>query len=38
MDELRALHSLAKTMGVATRYKDGLRRRVVVQPETLVRV
>jgi 4-alpha-glucanotransferase len=38
MDELRALHSLAKTMGVATRYRDGLRRRVVVMPETLVRV
>jgi 4-alpha-glucanotransferase len=38
MDELRALHSLAKAMGVATRYKDGLRRHVVVKPETLVRV
>jgi 4-alpha-glucanotransferase len=38
MDDLRALHSLAKTMGVATRYKDGLRRRVTVAPETLVRV
>jgi 4-alpha-glucanotransferase len=25
-------------MGVATRYKDGLRRRVTVEPETLVRV
>jgi 4-alpha-glucanotransferase len=38
VDELKALHSLAKAMGVATRYKDGLRRRVTVEPETLVRV
>jgi 4-alpha-glucanotransferase len=38
MDELRALHSLAKAMGVATRYQDGLFRHVVVAPETLVRV
>jgi len=37
-DELKALRSLAKAMGVATRYKDGLRRRVTVEPETLVRV
>jgi 4-alpha-glucanotransferase len=38
MDELRALRSLAKAMGVHTRYIDGLRRRVTVAPETLVRV
>jgi 4-alpha-glucanotransferase len=38
MDELTALHSLAGAMGVYTRYKDGLGRRVVVGPETLVRV
>jgi len=38
MDELRALHSLAKAMGVYTRYKDGLGKRVTVAPETLVRV
>jgi 4-alpha-glucanotransferase len=37
-DELTALHSLAKAMGVASRYKDGLRQRVTVAPETLVRV
>ena len=30
MDEMRALHALAKAMGVATGYKDGLGRRVVV--------
>ena len=38
MDELRQLRSLAKAMGVQTRYTDGLGRRVTVGPETLVRV
>jgi 4-alpha-glucanotransferase len=38
MDELRALRALAKAMGVHTRYTDGLGRRVVVGPETLLRV
>jgi 4-alpha-glucanotransferase len=38
MDELKALRSLATAMGVHTRYTDGLGRRVVVAPETLVRV
>ncbi len=38
MDELTALRSLAKAMGVATRYQDGLCRHVTVSPETLVRV
>ncbi|MEP6689200.1 MAG: 4-alpha-glucanotransferase [Gemmatimonadales bacterium] len=38
MDERRALRALAKAMGVHTRYTDGLGRRVVVAPETLVRV
>jgi 4-alpha-glucanotransferase len=38
MDELKALHALAKAMGVWTRYTDGLGRRVVVSPETLVKV
>jgi 4-alpha-glucanotransferase len=38
VDELRALRSLAKAMGVHTRYKDGLGKRVTVAPETLVRV
>jgi 4-alpha-glucanotransferase len=38
MDELRALRSLARALGVLTRYTDGLGRRVVVAPETLVRV
>lgn len=38
MDELTALHSLAEAMGVHTRYIDGLRRPVMVGPETLVRV
>ena len=36
--ELRPLHSLAKALGVHTRYKDGLGRHVTVAPETLVRV
>jgi 4-alpha-glucanotransferase len=35
---LRALRSLARAMGVLTRYTDGLGRRVVVSPDTLVRV
>jgi 4-alpha-glucanotransferase len=38
VDERKALHALAKAMGVAARYTDGLRTRVVVAPETLVRV
>lgn len=38
MDELSALRSLAKAMGVHTRYKDGLKQRVTVHPETLVSV
>ena len=38
MDELRPLRSLARAMGVATRYTDGLGRRVTVAPETLLRV
>lgn len=38
MDELRALRALAKAMGVHTRYTDGLGRRVVVAPETLLRI
>jgi 4-alpha-glucanotransferase len=37
-DELRSLRALATAMGVATRYRDGLGRRVAVAPETLVRV
>lgn len=38
MKELRALRSLARAMGVHTRYQDGLGRRVNVGPDTLVRV
>src|SRR6476661_1004842 len=38
MDDLRALRSLARDLGVHTRYTDGLGRRVVVGPETLLRV
>jgi 4-alpha-glucanotransferase len=38
MDELKTLRSLARTMGVHTRYVDGLGRRITVGPETLVRV
>ena len=38
MDELTALRTLAKALGVYTRYRDGLGRPVVVSPETLVRV
>jgi len=37
-DDLTALRSLAKALGVYTRYRDGLGRPVVVSPETLVRV
>ncbi|MDX2119561.1 MAG: 4-alpha-glucanotransferase [Gemmatimonadota bacterium] len=36
--QLRALRTLARTLGVHTRYTDGLNRKVVVAPETLVRV
>jgi 4-alpha-glucanotransferase len=38
MDELRTLRTLALKLGVHIRYTDGLGRRVVVAPETLVRV
>jgi 4-alpha-glucanotransferase len=38
MDEMRALRSLAKAMGVHTRYTDGLGKRITVAPKTLVRV
>lgn len=38
MHELRALRSLARAIGVRTRYTDGLGRPVTVSPETLVRV
>ena len=38
MDELEALRSLAKAMGVYTHYTDGLGRPVTVAPETLLRV
>ncbi len=38
MHDLRALRSLARAMGVHTRYTDGLGRPVTVEPETLVRV
>ncbi len=37
-DELKALRSLARALGVHTRYTDGLHKRVTVAPETLVRV
>jgi 4-alpha-glucanotransferase len=36
--ELRGLRALAREMGVHTRYTDGLGKRVIVAPETLVRV
>ena len=36
--ELTPLRALARVLGVATRYTDGLGRRVTVAPETLVRV
>lgn len=38
MDELRPLRTLARAMGVHVRYTDGLGRRVIVEPETLLRV
>jgi 4-alpha-glucanotransferase len=38
MDELKSLHSLAKALGVHTRYTDGLGKHVTVSPETLLRV
>lgn len=38
VDELKALRSLAREMGVHTRYINGLGKRVIVAPETLVRV
>ena len=38
MPELKALRSLARAMGVQTRYTDGLRRHVKVGPDTLFRV
>ena len=38
MDELRPLRSLARAMGILTRYTDGVGKRVIVSPETLVRV
>ncbi|HWN19170.1 MAG TPA: 4-alpha-glucanotransferase [Gemmatimonadales bacterium] len=37
-DDLKALRSLARAMGVHTRYINGLGKRVTVAPETLVRV
>ena len=37
-DELKALRSLARAMGVHTRYINGLGKSVIVAPETLVRV
>ena len=38
MDELTTLRRLARTLGVHTRYTDGLGKRVTVKPETLLRV
>jgi 4-alpha-glucanotransferase len=38
MNELTALRTLARTMGVHTRYIDGLGKRIVVSADTLVRV
>ncbi len=38
MDELKTLRSLARAMGVHVRYTDGLGRRVIVAPETLLGV
>lgn len=38
MDELKALRSLAKAMGVYTQFTDGLGRRITVAPETLLSV
>jgi len=36
--DLKALHALARELGVHIRYTDGLKRRVAVAPDTLVRV
>lgn len=38
MDALAALHALSNSLGVHTRYVDGLRQQVTVDAETLVRV
>lgn len=38
MREIIALRRLAHEMGILTKYTDGLNRRVVVAPETLVRI
>ncbi len=38
MSELDALHTLARTLGVHTRYEDGMHRPVTPGPETLVRM
>ena len=38
MDEPKSLRSLARALGVHTRYTDGLGNRVTVAPETLLRV
>ncbi len=38
MDDLKALRSLSRAMGVHTRYINGLGKAVTVAPETLVRV
>ncbi|MEK7379948.1 MAG: hypothetical protein AAB075_02935, partial [Gemmatimonadota bacterium] len=38
MDDLRALRTLARALGVHARYRDDLGRRIEVAPETLVRV
>ena len=38
VDDLKALRSLARAMGVHTRYVNGLGKRVTVAPETLLRV
>ncbi|MBI3983198.1 MAG: 4-alpha-glucanotransferase [Gemmatimonadetes bacterium] len=38
MDEMGALRSLARALGVHTCYTDGLGRRVTVAPETLLRI
>src|SRR3954470_11940111 len=37
-DELKTLRSLARAMGIHTRYINGLGKSVIVAPETLVRV
>src|SRR5882672_7589748 len=38
MDEIMVLRRLARAMGVHTRYTDGLGKRIVVAPDTLLRV